>query len=165
MIPDDVLATSVRDLGLSIRSRKCMIRSKINTVGELIQRTADNLLESKNFGLISLTEVRECLGALGLHLHGEEVCPQKSTRHSGAKRRIVQALRTISEIKDESWFLIVAEAYLSNGKAASTGELTKVAIQNDLRTQATLLIGMISGKIKCDWDESQSCCVFSAATP
>jgi DNA-directed RNA polymerase subunit alpha len=61
----------VSDLNLSVRARKCMNRLGINTLGELIQRSADELLESKNFGQTSLTEVREKLGQYGLSLRGD----------------------------------------------------------------------------------------------
>jgi DNA-directed RNA polymerase subunit alpha len=66
-----VLNKPVSDLNLSVRARKCMNRLGINTVGELIQRSADELLESKNFGVTSLSEVREKLSALGLTLRGD----------------------------------------------------------------------------------------------
>jgi DNA-directed RNA polymerase subunit alpha len=66
-----VLNKPVSDLNLSVRARKCMNRLTINTVGELVQRTADELLESKNFGVTSLAEVREKLAQLGLTLRGD----------------------------------------------------------------------------------------------
>ncbi len=61
----------VSDLNLSVRARKCMNRLGINTIGELLQRTADELLESKNFGMTSLNEVREKLRTMGLNLRGD----------------------------------------------------------------------------------------------
>jgi DNA-directed RNA polymerase subunit alpha len=66
-----VLNKPVSDLNLSVRARKCMNRLGINTLGDLIQRTADELLESKNFGQTSLAEVREKLGVHGLTLRGD----------------------------------------------------------------------------------------------
>ncbi len=66
-----VLNKSVSELNLSVRARKCMNRLGINTMGDLIQRTADELLESKNFGMTSLTEVREKLRQFGLTLRGD----------------------------------------------------------------------------------------------
>jgi DNA-directed RNA polymerase subunit alpha len=65
------LNKSVADLNLSVRARKCMNRLGINSLGELIQRSADELLESKNFGMTSLTEVREKLRQFGLSLRGD----------------------------------------------------------------------------------------------
>src|SRR5262249_47349861 len=61
-----VLGKPVSDLNLSVRARKCMNRLGINTLGDLIQHSADELLESKNFGMTSLAEVREKLGQYGL---------------------------------------------------------------------------------------------------
>jgi DNA-directed RNA polymerase subunit alpha len=65
------LSKPVSDLNLSVRARKCMNRLGINTLGELIQRSADELLESKNFGMTSLNEVREKLAQYGLTLRGD----------------------------------------------------------------------------------------------
>ena len=61
----------ISELNFSVRARKCMNRLSIGTVGELIQRTADELLEMKNFGQTSLVEVREKLVELNLKLRGD----------------------------------------------------------------------------------------------
>ncbi len=61
----------VSDLNLSVRARKCMNRLGLNTLADLVQRTADELLESKNFGQTSLSEVREKLAQHGLTLRGD----------------------------------------------------------------------------------------------
>jgi DNA-directed RNA polymerase subunit alpha len=55
-------------LNLSVRSRKCTTKLNIRTVGELIQHTGEDLLECKNFGAVSLKEVREKLAEYGLKL-------------------------------------------------------------------------------------------------
>ena len=61
----------VADLNLSVRARKCMNRLNITTLGELCQRTSDELLEAKNFGITSLNEVKEKLTQYGLKLRGD----------------------------------------------------------------------------------------------
>lgn len=66
-----ILSKSVMELNLSVRARKCLGRLGINTIGELIRKTGDDLLECKNFGVTSLNEVRERLRDLGLKLRGE----------------------------------------------------------------------------------------------
>ena len=66
-----LLARPIAELNLSVRARKCMIRLGINTFGDLLQRTGDDLLECKNFGVTSLNEVREKLAVRGLKLRGE----------------------------------------------------------------------------------------------
>ena len=73
MSPDEqaLLERPIADLNLSVRARKCMVRLGLNTIGELIRKTGDDLLECKNFGVTSLTEVREKLDPLGLRLRGD----------------------------------------------------------------------------------------------
>lgn len=66
-----VLSKPVSDLNLSVRARKCMNRLNLTTLGDLCQRTADELLEAKNFGQTSLTEVREKLRQYNLKLRGD----------------------------------------------------------------------------------------------
>ncbi len=66
-----ILQKPIGELALSVRARKCMQKLNIQTVHQLIQRTGDELLESKNFGVTSLNEVREKLTTLNLKLRGE----------------------------------------------------------------------------------------------
>ncbi|NQT38728.1 MAG: tetratricopeptide repeat protein [Planctomycetes bacterium] len=66
-----LLGRSISDLSLSVRARKCMIRLGISTIGELVRRTGDDLLECKNFGVTSLNEVREKLVVHALKLRGD----------------------------------------------------------------------------------------------
>jgi len=63
-----VIERSIDELGLSVRSHRCMERLGIETIGELIQHTAEDLLSSKNFGKASLTEVKEKLSHYSLAL-------------------------------------------------------------------------------------------------
>lgn len=73
-VPDEVkamLAKPISDLSLSVRARKCMTKLGISTIGELVTRTGDDLLECKNFGVTSLNEVRERLNEFGLKLKNE----------------------------------------------------------------------------------------------
>jgi DNA-directed RNA polymerase subunit alpha len=73
MSPDEqaMLDRPISDLNLSVRARKCMIRLGLNTIGELVRRTGDDLLECKNFGVTSLNEVREKLQVQSLKLRGD----------------------------------------------------------------------------------------------
>jgi DNA-directed RNA polymerase subunit alpha len=66
-----VLNKPVSDLNLSVRARKCMNRLGINSLGDLIQRSADELLESKNFGQTSLQEVKDKLAQFNLRLRDD----------------------------------------------------------------------------------------------
>ena len=62
---------SIGELNLSVRARKCTTKLGITTIGDLVRRTAEDLLECKNFGVTSLNEVREKLAERGLKLRGE----------------------------------------------------------------------------------------------
>ena len=73
MSPDEqaLLERPMSELNLSVRARKCMARLGLNTIGQLIRKTGDELLQSKNFGVTSLIEVREKLAQFGLKLRGD----------------------------------------------------------------------------------------------
>ncbi|HLX61427.1 MAG TPA: DNA-directed RNA polymerase subunit alpha C-terminal domain-containing protein [Planctomycetota bacterium] len=62
------LAKPITDLELSVRSRKCMQRLNIETIGDLCEKSEADLLATKNFGQTSLTEVKQKLGELNLGL-------------------------------------------------------------------------------------------------
>jgi DNA-directed RNA polymerase subunit alpha len=66
-----MLDRPISELNLSVRARKCMVRLGISTIGELVRRTGDDLLECKNFGVTSLNEVREKLTLQNLKLRGD----------------------------------------------------------------------------------------------
>lgn len=66
-----LLERPISDLNLSVRARKCMVRLQLSSIGELVRKTGDDLLECKNFGVTSLNEVREKLTGLGLKLRGD----------------------------------------------------------------------------------------------
>jgi len=63
-----ILATPISELNLSMRSRKCMERLGIDTIGQLVEHTAEELLASRNFGRTSLNEVNEKLARFNLSL-------------------------------------------------------------------------------------------------
>ncbi|MFM8735290.1 MAG: DNA-directed RNA polymerase subunit alpha C-terminal domain-containing protein [Pirellulales bacterium] len=67
----EVYAQPIGELNLSVRARKCTTKLGITTIGDLVRRTAEDLLECKNFGVTSLNEVRERLSERGLKLRGD----------------------------------------------------------------------------------------------
>ena len=58
----------IEELDLSVRPYNCLKRAGINTLGDLLQRTEEEVVNVKNFGRKSLDEVKEKLAALGLEL-------------------------------------------------------------------------------------------------
>ena len=59
---------SVSELELSVRSINCLQNAKIETIGDLVQKTEQEMLKTKNFGRKSLNEIKEILVAMGLSL-------------------------------------------------------------------------------------------------
>jgi DNA-directed RNA polymerase subunit alpha len=62
----------IEDLDLSERPRNCLKRAQVNTIGELLQKTDDDLLAITNFGQKSLDEVKAKLDERGLQLRVKE---------------------------------------------------------------------------------------------
>ena len=63
-----VLSIPVTDFELSVRSRNCLQKMGIGTLGDLCRCTEQDLLASKNFGETSLVEIKEMLATKGLRL-------------------------------------------------------------------------------------------------
>jgi DNA-directed RNA polymerase subunit alpha len=63
-----ILETPISDFELSVRSRNCLKKMKIRTLGDLLNITEAELLSYKNFGETSLKEVRAILDSKGLSL-------------------------------------------------------------------------------------------------
>ncbi len=64
---------SIEELELSVRSFNCLKRANINTVGELCDKTPEDMMKVRNLGRKSLEEVLAKLAELGLSLkNGEE---------------------------------------------------------------------------------------------
>ena len=62
------LNTTVAELKLSVRASNCLESEGINNVRDLVHLNEDQLLELRNFGDTTLTEVRDRLTEMGLHL-------------------------------------------------------------------------------------------------
>ena len=62
------LFRSVDELELSVRSANCLKNADIRHIGELVQKTEQEMLKTKNFGRKSLNEIKEILAEMGLSL-------------------------------------------------------------------------------------------------
>jgi DNA-directed RNA polymerase subunit alpha len=62
------LFRSVEELELSVRSANCLQNANIQLIGELVQRSEQDMLKTKNFGRKSLKEIKEILTNMGLTL-------------------------------------------------------------------------------------------------
>ncbi|HMV99265.1 MAG TPA: DNA-directed RNA polymerase subunit alpha [Acidobacteriota bacterium] len=65
---NEYLDRSVEELELSVRSYNCLKNADIRTIRELVQKTEQEMLKTKNFGRKSLNEIKEIMTAMGLRL-------------------------------------------------------------------------------------------------
>jgi len=63
-----ILETPITDFELSVRSRNCLKKMNINTIGDLLRISEAELLSYKNFGETSLKEIKNILNIKGLNL-------------------------------------------------------------------------------------------------
>ena len=61
-----LLAKSIKELDLSVRSTVALERADILTIGDLVQRSEREMFSIKNFGRKSLNEIKDVLASLGL---------------------------------------------------------------------------------------------------
>ena len=59
---------SVEELELSVRSYNCLKNANITTIRELVLKSEQEMLKTKNFGRKSLNEIKEILSTMGLSL-------------------------------------------------------------------------------------------------
>ncbi len=63
---DQNLSISVSELDLSVRAANCLKMANIKTIGEIVGKREDELLELKNFGKTTLDEIKKKLTQMGL---------------------------------------------------------------------------------------------------
>ena len=70
---EKILEMNIEDLDLSVRSYNCLKRASVNTVGDLTEKSEEDMMKVRNLGRKSLEEVLNKLKELGLELsQGEE---------------------------------------------------------------------------------------------
>jgi DNA-directed RNA polymerase subunit alpha len=89
-VRNENLDRSVEELELSVRSYNCLKNANISTIRELVLKTEQEMLKTKNFGRKSLNEIKEILAAMGLSLgmkfddKGNPVLPTPEASHPQA---------------------------------------------------------------------------------
>lgn len=68
VVGNDTLDRSVNELELTVRAANCLKFANIKTIRELVQKTENEMLKTKNFGKKSLNEIKEVLENMGLSL-------------------------------------------------------------------------------------------------
>jgi DNA-directed RNA polymerase subunit alpha len=76
-----VMRTPISEFELSVRSRNCLAKMNIQTLGDLVHKSETELLAYKNFGETSLQEIKDILAQKGLNLGmpPEDDAPLRST--------------------------------------------------------------------------------------
>ena len=69
---DSKLSGVIEDMDFSVRTYNCLKRAQINTVGDLVARSMDEMIKVRNLGKKSLEEIIEKLEDMGLHLREQE---------------------------------------------------------------------------------------------
>jgi DNA-directed RNA polymerase subunit alpha len=81
------LYRSVDELELSVRSANCLKNAEIHKIYQLVQKTENEMLKTKNFGRKSLNEIKEVLSemglSLGMKLEGFEPPPEDIEEEEG----------------------------------------------------------------------------------
>ena len=67
-IPKEIFYKNIDDLELSVRALNCLKNTDIHLIGELVQKTEEELLKTRNFGRKSLNEIKNVLHQMGLSL-------------------------------------------------------------------------------------------------
>ena len=67
-VSSDVLEKPIEELQLSVRSSNCLQNLNIRTIGDLLKYSESDLMAVKNFGNVSLNEIKEKLAGLGISL-------------------------------------------------------------------------------------------------
>jgi len=68
-----ILNTAVEELELSVRSSNCLKMASIQTIGDLVQRSEEDMVKTKNFGKKSLAEIQNKLKTYGLDLGMKDI--------------------------------------------------------------------------------------------
>ncbi|HXV50249.1 MAG TPA: DNA-directed RNA polymerase subunit alpha, partial [Candidatus Binatia bacterium] len=86
---NDNLFRSVDELEFSVRSQNCLQNADIKYIGELVQKSEQEMLQTKNFGHKSLNEIKEILREMGLEL-GMKVDHFPSREEIEARKRAAE---------------------------------------------------------------------------
>jgi DNA-directed RNA polymerase subunit alpha len=130
---NQILETPISDFELSVRSRNCLKKMKIDTLGDLLNITEAELLSYKNFGETSLREIKSILDPKGLTLGmalEEKQLPSVEIPEGSAMSDEDEGLR--NKPVDDLQLSVRARKCLQKLNLRSIGELTH-------KTEAELL--------------------------
>ncbi len=126
---NQILETPISDFELSVRSRNCLKKMNIFTLGDLLNISESELLSYKNFGETSLREIKAILETKGLHL-GQSINDISNAEQPESVDEVEDGM--LSKTVDELQLSVRAKKCLSKLNIRTLGELTR-------RTEAELL--------------------------
>ena len=126
-----ILETPISDFELSVRSRNCLKKMNLRTIGDLLRTTETELLSYKNFGETSLKEIKVILDLKGLHLgmalEGDHILSEETDEDSADEKSEV-----LNNLIDDLNLSVRARQCLTMLNIRTIGELVE-------RTEAELL--------------------------
>jgi len=135
-----VLEIPITDFELSVRSRNCLKRMNVRTLGDLTRVTESQLLASKNFGETSLEEIRAIMGAKGLRIgQSLEQGQQYEFRYRPAQNLSPEEQATLNKPVTDLNLSVRARKCMNRLNIATLGELIQ-------RTADELLEARTSGR-------------------
>jgi DNA-directed RNA polymerase subunit alpha len=121
---NQILETPISDFELSVRSRNCLRKMNIRTLGDLLNITEAELLSYKNFGETSLREIKAILDTkglrLGMALEDKDLAPGDLTEPSSPEE---QGL--LNKLVDDLQLSVRARKCLQKLNLHTVGELTR----------------------------------------
>lgn len=79
----ELMNKSIDELEFSVRATNCLKNANIKTIGELVLKTEQEILQMKNFGRKSLSEIKEVLTGMGLRLGMKTVGAEDNGENEG----------------------------------------------------------------------------------
>ena len=121
-----ILETPITDFELSVRSRNCLEKMNVHTVGDLTRISEPDLLSFKNFGETSLGEIRRMMSSKSLHLGQalDDVGVEESASSKEARERDEQS-RLLSRPVEELGLSIRSYHCMSKLDVQTIGDLVR----------------------------------------
>ena len=123
-IRNQLLETPITDFELSVRSRNCLRKMNITTVGDLMRITETELLSYKNFGETSLKEIKIILAGKGLRL-GMAVEESRQESAAPTSEIVPENQSILSKPVDDLQLSVRARKCLQKLNIRSIAELTR----------------------------------------
>jgi DNA-directed RNA polymerase subunit alpha len=121
---NQILETPISDFELSVRSRNCLRKMNIRTLGDLLNITEAELLSYKNFGETSLREIKVILEQKGLHL-GQALEDKQFQAEPTPEQAVPEDQGLMNRPADELQLSVRARKCLQKLNIRTLGELVR----------------------------------------